>query len=422
MEKITNTITSTNLQTTCLLIICSILTTVVVWGCGETKSSLAERNILVSDTLKMSQRIADSEIYRRGLSLDYNPDNPSVKWNYQTGLFLKSLLDLGEASGRQKYYDFAKRVTDSFIQENGTIKTYKIEDYNIDHINPGKVLLKLYKTTGDTTYKKTAGLLRKQLENHPRTKAGGFWHKKRYPWQMWLDGIYMGAPFYTEYSQLFNQPKGFEDVIKQVLLIDVHTRDPKTGLRYHAWDESSQQEWANPETGCSTHFWGRAMGWYAMALVDILDFLPEDYPKRDKLLFILNDLMISVAKYQDENSGLWFQVLDQGERAGNYLEASASSMFVYALTKAVNKQYINSSYKVAAEKGYNGILKKLVRIDKNGLVNLTQICSVAGLGGNPYRDGSYEYYLSEPVVENDLKGIGPFILACLEMEKLNKIK
>jgi unsaturated rhamnogalacturonyl hydrolase len=235
---------------------------------------------------------------------------------------------------------------------------------------------------------------------------------------MWLDGLYMGAPFYAQYSQMFNQPEFFDDVVKQFVIIDSHTRDPKSGLRYHGWDESNNMEWADPQSGCSPNFWGRAMGWYAMALVDVLDFLPVDYAKRGQVVFILKGLCKAIAAYQDPESGLWYQVLDQGGREGNYLEASASCMFVYSLVKAIQMGYIDPDYQKVVQKGYDGIIKKLVRVDPDGLVNLTQICSVAGLGGDPYRDGSYDYYLSEPVVENDLKGIGPFILASLQIEKI----
>jgi unsaturated rhamnogalacturonyl hydrolase len=227
----------------------------------------------------------------------------------------------------------------------------------------------------------------------------------------------MGAPFYTEFSKYFNQPEGFADVINQILLIDVHTRDPKTGLRYHGWDESINQKWADPETGCSPNFWGRAMGWYAMALVDVLDVLPADFSRREQVVFILRDLVKAVIRFQEAKSGLWFQVLDQSGRDGNYLEASASAMFVYSMAKAVRMNYIDPTYRSSVEKGFHGMLSNLITVDGNGLVNLNQICSVAGLGGDPYRDGSYEYYISEPVVTNDLKGIGPFILAALEMEK-----
>ncbi|MBN1406616.1 MAG: glycoside hydrolase family 88 protein, partial [Calditrichaceae bacterium] len=373
--------------------------------------------LIVSDTLSWFERMADSEIYRRGESLDYGKTDPNAKWNYQTGLFLKALMELSEYKGNTKYFTYAQRVIDSYLDDNGNIKTYKMNDFNIDKINSGKVLLRLYKIVKDDKYKKAAFILREQLDNHPRTKEGGFWHKKRYPWQMWLDGIYMGSAFYAEFSNVFNQPDGFDDVAKQILLIDTHTRDPKTGLRYHGWDESNQQKWADPETGCSPNFWGRGMGWYAMALVDILDYFPENHDKRQNILFILNDLIKSVVKYQDKNSGLWYQVVDQGNRDGNYLEASASSMFVYAIAKAVNKKYIEPQYWKYAEKGFDGLIEHLIEVEENGLINLTQVCSVAGLGGDPYRDGSYEYYLSEPVIANDLKGVGPFIMAGIQIDK-----
>jgi unsaturated rhamnogalacturonyl hydrolase len=360
--------------------------------------------------------MADSEIHRRGNALKYGGSDPKAKWNYQTGLFLKSLLHLWQDTDDLKYYSYIKEVIDSYVDKNGSIKTYKKEDYNIDKINSGKVLLALYQYSQDEKYKKAASLLKEQLETHPRTQEGGFWHKKRYPWQMWLDGIYMGSPFYAEFSILFNQPEGFDDVARQILLIDVHTRDPNTGLRYHGWDESNKQKWADPYTGCSPHFWGRAMGWYAMALVDVLDFFPLDHPDRDQILYILIDLVTSIAKYQDQDTGLWYQIVDLGHRRGNYLEASASSMFTYAIAKSVRKGYIDDAYWQVAEKGYRGLLNHLTKVESNGLVNLTQICSVAGLGGNPYRDGSFEYYINEPIVSNDLKGVGPFIMASLQIE------
>jgi len=360
--------------------------------------------------------MADSEMVRRRDLLEYGKGDPEAKWNYQTGLFLKAMLAVWKKTKQQKYYDYVKQVIDSYINTDGTIKTYNMEDYNLDKLNSGKVLLSLYRVTREEKYKNAALILHRQLEHQPRTMEGGFWHKQRYPWQMWLDGIYMGAPFYAESSLLFGEPDDFDDVVRQILVIDAHTRDRETGLRYHAWDESRKQKWANRENGCSPHFWGRAMGWYTMALVDVLDFLPPDHPKREQVLFILRDIATSIHNYQDETSGLWYQVLDLGTRRGNYLEASASAMFVYALAKGVKKGYLGSEYWKVAERGYRGLLDNLVQVESEGSINLTQICSVAGLGGDPYRDGSFEYYISEPVVKNDLKGVGPFILASLEME------
>ncbi len=389
-------------------------------SCGNKQTDLNNNKVYADsaqDSLHWSNRMADSEIKRRGESLKIGGTDPKAKWNYQTGLFLKSILDLWHVEKEDKYLHYVEKIIDSFVDEAGNIKMYKMEDYNIDKINSGKVLLELYKITENDKYKKAAMILRKQLASHPRTKEGGFWHKKRYPWQMWLDGIYMGSPFYARYSQLFNEPEGFDDVVKQIVLIDSHTRDPKTGLRYHGWDESNQMAWANPETGCSPNFWGRAMGWYAMALVDVLDYLPENFAKRQQVQFILSDLLQAIIRYQDDDSGLWYQVVDQAGRDGNYLEASASSMFVYALAKATQKKYVTADYLPTARKAYEGILKHLIRVDSDGSVNLLNVCSVAGLGGDPFRDGSYEYYINEPVVENDLKGIGPFIMASLLMKK-----
>ncbi|MFC1481737.1 glycoside hydrolase family 105 protein [Candidatus Neomarinimicrobiota bacterium] len=367
-----------------------------------------------SDKINYHRIMADSEIARRGERLDYGGSDPSAKWRYTTGLFLKSILAVWEATDDQKYFAYVQRVIDSFIADDGTIATYKISDYNIDKINSGKVLLALYSTTGTEKYKLAADILRGQLADHPRTQTGGFWHKQRYPWQMWLDGIYMGAPFYAGYSKMFNDPAGFDDVVNQILLIDVQTRDPETGLRYHAWDESKEQRWANPVTGTSPHFWGRAMGWYAMAIVDVLDYVPEDHIERSKILFILDDLVGAIKNYQD-NSGLWYQVVDLGDREGNYLEASASAMFVYAIAKGVNQGYLDSKYWQVAETGFDGLVNNLISVNENGAMSLNQVCAVAGLGGDPYRDGSYEYYIGEPVVANDLKGVGPFILASIEL-------
>jgi unsaturated rhamnogalacturonyl hydrolase len=385
---------------------------------SEKVSAKSDDSTATADTWYI--KMADSEMQRLNDKLDFGKSDPDANWNYQTGLFLKSLMDVWDASGEKKYFDYSKRVIDSFLEKDGSIKTYKMDDFNIDKINSGKVLLSLYRETNDDIYKNAAAILMEQLSKHPRTKEGGFWHKKRYPWQMWLDGIYMGSPFYAEYSELFNQPQGFDDVVNQILIIDVHTRDPKTKLRYHGWDESNKQEWADPETGCSPNFWGRAMGWYAMAIIDVLDFLPQDHPKREKIVFILKDLYKAIANYQDKTSGVWYQVLDMPDRKGNYLEASASSMFVYAIAKALNKGIVDSSFIPVVKNGYKGLINQFVKTDIDGSVHLTQVCNVAGLGGNPYRDGSFEYYINEPVGDDDLKGVGPFIMAGLQMEKLLK--
>jgi unsaturated rhamnogalacturonyl hydrolase len=233
---------------------------------------------------------------------------------------------------------------------------------------------------------------------------------------MWLDGIYMGCPFYAEFAATFDEPAAFDDIAFQIITIEKHTRDPRTGLLYHAWDESCQQRWANPVTGCSPHFWGRAMGWYVMALVDVLDHFPPEHAARQEFLTILQRTLSAVACVQDESTGLWWQVLDQGNRLGNYLEASGTCMIVYAIAKGVRNGYLDESWLPIAARGFEGLLNHLVTVDDEGQINLHGICSSAGLGGNPYRDGSFEYYVSEPIATNDLHGVGAFILAAIEME------
>ena len=343
-----------------------------------------------------------------------------LKWSYTYGLVYKAMWHVWQKNNDPKILSYIESYYDSLIDDDGTIQTYDIKKYNIDMINPGKALIYLYDHTKKDKYLKAIQTLRAQMKDHPRTSEGGFWHKKRYIHQMWLDGLYMGSPFLAQYAKRFNEPELFDDVANQIILMEHHARDPETGLLYHAWDESRQQRWANPETGQSPHFWGRAMGWYAMAVVDVLDELPQDHPKRDEIIAILDRMFTALAKVQDSKTGLWYQVLDQGDRSGNYLEATASSMFVYSMAKAVHKGYIDQSFMDVAKKGYEGILNELVSIDENGYIDLHQCCSVAGLGGNPYRDGSYEYYIGEKIRKNDPKGIGPFILAGLEFEKDSK--
>ena len=343
-----------------------------------------------------------------------------AKWTYDHGLVLEGIEQVWRNTQDKQYLDFIQRNMDHFVADDGSIRTYSLDDYNIDNILPGRNLLFLYKVTGEEKYRKAAATLREQLKTHPRTSEGGFWHKKIYPSQMWLDGLYMGEPFYAEYAVTFHEEAAFDDIAKQFVLMERHARDDKTGLLYHGWDESRKQRWSNPETGRSPNFWGRAMGWYAMALVDTLDHFPRQHPQRAELVAILNRLAQAVAKYQEPRSGLWYQVLDKGSEKGNYLEASAACMFVYALAKGVRHRYLPASYRQVAQKGYRGILKEFVKTDANGQTNLEGTVSVAGLGGNPYRDGSYEYYLSEKVVTNDPKGVGALLLAATEMETAAK--
>jgi unsaturated rhamnogalacturonyl hydrolase len=376
--------------------------------------------------LQWSVRLADSEIARRSNSLIWK-EGGTAKWDYTVGLFTLSLLKLEAQVPDSRYVKFAENTIGSFITTNGDIQGYKAAEYQLDHINPGKTVLALWQITHDERYQKAAALLRKQFDTQPRTSDGGFWHKQRYPHQMWLDGLYMGAPFYAEYAKLFNGPAAdYDDVAKQIRLMSAHTYDPATGLFYHAWDESREQFWAIKATGTSSNFWGRAVGWYAMALVDVLDFFPTNHPARPEIIATLQKLCKGVVKYQDPKTGLWYQVLDQGDRKGNYLEATVSSMLVYSMARGVNRGYLSRDYVPVIEKGYQGIVGTLLKDDGNGRWSLTQCCSVAGLGGSPSngraRDGSFDYYVSERIVPNDLKGVGPFILAGIELQQLAGMK
>lgn len=350
---------------------------------------------------------------------DSLPIGSRTKWSYDMGVVLKGFESLWMRTGNVAYYNSIKNRMDYFVQNDGSIKGYEKEEYNIDHVNNGKLVLMLYRITGAEKYKKAAMHLRDQLRTHPRTNEGGFWHKKIYTWQMWLDGLYMGAPFYAEYAMLFHEDTAFNDIANQFIWMEKHARDPKTGLLYHAWDESKQQQWANKETGTSPHFWARAMGWYADALVDALDYFPADHPKRKDLIAILNRLVNAIEKQQDPTTGLWYDVMNYNGpgKEKNYFEASASSQFVYAVAKGVRKGYLPAAKLAIAKKGYDGIVKRFIK-EENGQTNLHGTVKVSGLGGKPYRDGSFAYYMSEDVIVNDAKGVGAFLLAAGEMEQL----
>lgn len=337
-------------------------------------------------------------------------------FGYTQGLGGLAFLKLWQATGDQRYFDYVYQWGDSIVATDGAIHLYNREDYNLDFINSGKVLFHLYDATGEARFRQAMDTLLKQFDGQPRTSDGGFWHKRIYPHQMWLDGLYMASPFLCEYGVRYHRPDLIDEAIHQLVTVAKHTYNPEKGLFYHAWDENRSQRWADPVTGCSPNFWGRSLGWYAMALVDNLDFIPADHPRRGEVLTLVKTLADGMAVYQDVATGLWYQVVDQGGRDGNYLEASVSSMMMYFYAKAVNKGYLPTSYRTNALKAFNGLRKHLLMTDEQGLLTLTQCCAVAGLGGNPYRDGSYEYYINERRRDNDGKGTGPFILGCLELK------
>ncbi|GEP96639.1 glycoside hydrolase family 88/105 protein [Chitinophaga cymbidii] len=348
-------------------------------------------------------------------SLSMHPGRP-VRWTYDQGVVLRGIEALWRRTHDDAYLAYIRQSMDHFVQPDGTIRTYKQQDFNIDNVMPGRNLLLLYKVTGEEKYRKAAETLRHQLQLHPRTKAGGFWHKKIYPWQMWLDGLYMAQPFYAEYAVAFGEDSIFNDITRQFTLMEAVSRDTKTGLLYHGYDESREQKWADPQTGRSPHVWGRAMGWYAMALVDALEHFPDTHPGKAQLTAILERLAAAVAKYQDSKSGLWWDIIDLPHKEKNYLEASASCMFVYALAKGVRLGLLPAKYRKVASKGYKGIIKTFIKKDEQGYIHLHGTVSVSGLGGKPYRDGSFEYYMREKVVVDDPKGVGSFLQAANEME------
>ena len=343
-----------------------------------------------------------------------------ANWNYEIGVVLMGFERLWTMTGDKTFYDYTKHIIDHFINPDGSIRTYVMEEYNSDNIPPGRQLLMLHKISKEEKYKIAAQTLRNQISWQPRNKAGGFWHKLKYPSQMWLDGLYMVEPFYAAFALLNKQPSDFNDIINQFVWMEKYSRDAKTGLLYHGWDESKLQGWADPKTGLSPEFWSRSMGWYMMALVDVLDFIPKTHPRRIELINILNRLSNALVKFQDAKSGVWWQVTDKPYKAKNYLESSGTAMFVFSLAKALRLKYIPTSFNGPVQKAYNGMIREFVREDSNGQYHYIQAVAGAGLGGVPYRDGSYEYYVNEPKRDDDLKAIGPFIQACIEMELLKK--
>jgi len=342
----------------------------------------------------------------------------TLTWHYENALLLLAADRAGRVHGDPDLSTAARRFVDARVDGQGRIEGYREDEYNLDQINPGRLLL-LHPESGTPRLRAAAQRLLDQLDRQPRCPSGGYWHKRIYPDQMWLDGLYMAGPFAAACGRRSGRPERFDEAVRQFRLAWERTRDGRTGLLYHAWDESRRQLWSRPDTGCSPNFWGRAIGWYAMALVDVLDYLPRDHEGRGILTEYLRRLAASLLRYQDPESGLWHQVVDQGSRAGNYPETSASAMFAYSFAKAARKGLLpGREAREAAEsaaRAREGIGRLMVREGPAGPV-LEGICAVAGLGGDPYRDGSFEYYASAPRKPDDPKGTGPYILALLEAE------
>lgn len=369
------------------------------------------------DTKPYYVRMADSEMQRNpeGWMVDFSKN---IKWNYTHGLEMQAMIQVAEKSGDEKYYTYAENYADTMVNDDGTIQTYTLERYNIDHVNPGKFLFPIYKKTQNPKYLKALQLLRSQMETHPRISNGGFWHKQIYPHQVWLDGLYMASPFLAEYGKTFDEPALFDEVALQLTTAYDDLIDEKTGLLYHGWDESRQQRWADPVTGKSPNFWSRSIGWYMMALVDVLDFMPTDHPKREEIITILNKVSAAVEKQRDPETGMWYQVTNLPNREGNYLESSGSIMFIYSWVKGAQKGYLPKEYLEKGEKAFAQFVARFIRENADGTISVTDVCSVAGLGGEQrYRDGSFDYYISEPVRDDDPKAVGPFIMTCILLDK-----
>lgn len=364
---------------------------------------------------KLSIRMAHSEMKRvpNTVNLDFRT---SPKWNYSAGLELYSFLQVAQRYNDKALFAYVYSYVDTMIHNDGTIYKYDPQEYNIDHVNAGKLLFGMYDITHEQRFKKASELLRSQMLTHPRTTEGGWWHKNVYAHQMWLDGLYMGAPFIAEYGKR-NDEDVAEDVVKQFLIVGKHTYDADTRLYRHAWDESLKQFWADPVTGCSRHAWGRANGWFMMAMVDVLALVPEQTAGRDSLLSMFRTLSETLLEYRDEASGMWYQVLDSPEREGNYVESSCSAMFTYAFLKGSRLGLLDEKFKSIGRECFDKFVKRFVKENEDGTISVTDCCAVAGLGGKNMRDGSFDYYINEPIRDNDPKTIGPFVLSCLELNK-----
>ena len=417
---------------------------------GKTRNITFD-NLFVNGSLSLleapyqhySEWLTYSEMQRvpKSFLLDFST---KPKWSYVMGIELEGMLDTYLTYGGEAIRQYCQEYTDTMINAKGDIRGYDILDYNLDNIRTGHFVTRMYNLYPEPKNKIAINTMMKQLQNQPRTIADKvFWHKAIYAYQVWLDGIFMGLPFrcLTAATQL--KPKEavkiYDDAVNQLKITYQRTLDPKTGLNRHAYDETREAFWSDNETGLSQHCWGRAQGWYSMALIEVLDALPEDYSRRGEVLDLLQKDLDAVIKWQDAKTGTWYQVMDSPEREGNYLESTCTAMFAYVLLKAYNKGYLGEQYRDAGIKAYKGLIKNMIRVNADKTISLTNCCSVAGLGPaatpqvieamkkinpkgsvkeNKRRDGSYAYYLDEPIRDNDAKGVGPFIWASLEIEKL----
>lgn len=363
------------------------------------------------------QLIRESSPEKTAWNIERVRQGKPADWNYIDGCMMTALLSMTDITGDARYFGFAESFIDSFIGDDGSIRTFNPDKHSIDDINEGRVLFELYQKTGKEKYRLAADRLMQALLDQPRTEEGNFWHKAIYPNQVWLDGLYMGQVFYVLYEKYFGT-QNYADTVRQFENVRDHMRDSNTGLYFHGYDQSRKAFWADPVTGRSRSFWLRAIGWFTISLIDILEQLP-DSSGRDSLAAIYRDLMASLARFADPETGMYWQVIDQPGREGNYLETSGSSMIAYAMLKGARLGILDKEYAAKGRKTFDGIVNRYLSFTGNTL-NLGGICLVAGLGpeNNPRRDGTYEYYISEPIVENDAKGVAPFLLCYTEIKRL----
>lgn len=356
---------------------------------------------------------------RTAWNLEKIRENRDVSWNYIDGCMLTALNAMTEITGDDRYAAFVEEVADSFVQEDGTIDTFQPEKHALDDYNEGRILFPMYERTENEKYRKAAGMLHRCLGEQPRTAEGNFWHKQIYPDQVWLDGTYMALPFLAMYENTFGKGE-IRDIMEQLRIVRKRMRDPKTGLYYHGYDASRKAFWADPETGLSRNFWLRAIGWYSLALTDLAEILPKGMEEREELADTLRELMESIARYVDPETGMYWQVVDQAGREGNYPETSGSAMIACAMLKGARLGLLEERFREQGKKTFEGITRNHLAV-RDGMIELDNICLVAGLGpdSNRRRDGSYEYYISEPVVSNDAKGAAPFVLCYTEIRRIS---
>ncbi len=365
----------------------------------------------------VGQLIAKSSPEKTAWNIESARQGKPVTWNYIDGCMMTALLSLSEITGDQTFADFAEHFIDTFVSEDGSIRTFAPQKHTLDDINEGRVLFPLYRMTGKEKYRRAAELLEKTLQAHPRTWEGNYWHKLIYPNQVWLDGVYMAMPFLALYQKNFGE-NNYADLAAQLRVIRKRMRDPKTGLYYHGYDASKEIFWCNKETGCSASFWLRAVGWFSVALADLTEILP-DGEEKTLAAEMLKDLMTSLLPFADPQTGMYAQVIDRREETGNYLEASGSSMIAYAMLKGARLGVLPEQFREQGKKTFQGLYDTCLTF-QDGEMHMDRICLVAGLGpdSDRRRDGTYAYYLSEPIVQNDAKGVAPFLLCYTEMLRL----